>query len=244
VNPGRFRWGQGVDLHPAERQGRWAEIRRQVQNLAERGGEAPTLHPFAAISREAGAGGKEVAVRLGELVHWRVMGKEILDEVGEELRLDPNMLSLLDEARLSWFGESVLSLVNSRLVSQDVYVERLIKVVLVSLSHGPAVIVGRGANAFLPPACGIAVRLVANEADRIARIRERGGLDETAARHWMHDADRARQSFIRHHFHLDPADSLGYDLTINTSRSGVDGAARLVIAGLTARGLFRPDAIG
>ncbi len=230
----RFHWGAGAQI--ADRQGRWAEIRRQVQSAARRGAEQPVLQPYVAISREAGAGGNEVAARVGELLSWRVLAKEILDEVADELQLDPKFLSLLDETRLSWFGESVLSLVNARLVSQDVYVERLIKMLLVALSHEPAVIVGRGATAFLPPSRGLAVRLVADEADRIERIAALEKLDEAAARHRVHEADRARLSFVRHHFHLDADEPLGYDLVVNTGRTGVEGAARIVVAALAARG--------
>lgn len=40
------------------------------------------------------------------------------------------------------------------------------------------------------------------------------------------------------------AEPLGYDLTINASRAGIEGAARLVIEALTARGLHQPAAVG
>ena len=238
----RFHWGAGAQI--ANRRARWAEIRREVQSAVQRGAEQPILQPYVAISRKAGAGGDELAARLGELLRWRVLAKEILDEVADELQLDPKVLSLLDETRLSWFGESVLSLVHARLVSQDVYVERIIKMVFVVLSHESAVIVGRGATGFLPPQRGLAVRLVADEADRIARIAALEKLDESAARHRVHDADRARLSFVRHHFHMDADEPLGYDLVVNTSRTGIEGAARIVVAALTARGLLPPDTIG
>jgi cytidylate kinase len=43
---------------------------------------------------------------------------------------------------------------------------------------------------------------------------------------------------VRRHFHVDPADPLQYDLTVNTSRIGVDGATEIVLATARARGLL------
>jgi cytidylate kinase len=237
MSSNRFKWGRGAHERPADRQGRWAEVRRRVEELAEREPEGTPLHPFVAISREAGAGGKEVARLLGELLGWRVLDRQVLDTIAEELQVDSHMLALLDETDLSWFGESVLNLVHSRLVGQNTYADRLVRLILVELSHEPAIIVGRGAHIFLPKERGLAVRLVANERDRVAIIRNRFSWEEDAARRWIRETDRARQSFVRHHFHGDPDDLLGYDLVINTSRTGLEGGARLITAALATRGL-------
>jgi len=148
------------------------------------------------------------------------------------------MLNLLDETRLSWFGESILSLLHSRLISQDAYVERLVKLVLVALSDCPAVVVGRGSTVFLPRDRGLKVRLVREEAERVALIMERLGLDETEARRWVNRTDQQRRAFVRRHFSQDPDDPLGYDLTINTGRVSLEGATKIIVQALQARGLL------
>ncbi len=234
---GRFRWGRGVEEHPADRQGRWAEIRRQASELAEGEPGTAVIHPYVAISREAGAGGVEVARDVGGALGWHVLDREILDAIAEESRLDANMVALLDETSLSWFSESVLNLVHSRLIGQNTYVERLVKLLLVSLAREPAVVVGRGASAFLPRERGVSVRLVADPEYRIGLIERRRGVGEAEARRWIDETDSDRHAFVRRHFNQDPADPLSYDLTINTRRTGLEGAANLIVGAVRERGL-------
>jgi hypothetical protein len=235
---GRFPWSHGVSEHLAERQGLWAEVRRHVLELNDREPRRTVIQPFVALTRQAGSGGGEIAKLLGDKLGWTVLDRQALDAIAEEFRLDPNMLTLLDETGLSWFGESILNLVHARLISQYTYVERLVKLVLVSLSDHPAIVVGRGSTAFLPHDRGLKVRLVREEADRVARIMVRRGLDESEAHHWVNQIDQERRAFVRRHFNQDPDDPVGYDLTINTSRVGLHGATKLIVQGLQARGLL------
>jgi cytidylate kinase len=235
---GRFPWGHGISGHLAERQGLWAEVRRQALEVSDREPRQTVLQPFVALTRQAGSGGGEIAKLLGDELGWKVLDRQALDAIAEECRLDPHMLMLVDETSLSWFGESILSLVHSRLISQDTYVERLVKLVLVSLSERPAIVVGRGSTVFLPRDRGVTVRLVRDEADRVARIMARLGVGESEARSWVNHTDQERRAFVRHHFNHDPDDPVGYDLTINTSRVGLHGAAKIIVQALQARGLL------
>jgi cytidylate kinase len=196
------------------------------------------LHPFIAVSRQAGAGGEQIARQLGARLAWRVFDKELLDYLAEQCRLDARSLELLDETKVSWFDESVLNLIQPRLISQDDYVRRLVRIVVLGLLDGPAVLVGRGTGAVLPRAGGLSVRVVAAVGDRLARIRDAGSLDEKAARRVVTETDTARREFVRRHFHVDPDDPLQYDLIVNTSRVGVEGAAEIVLAAASSRGLL------
>jgi cytidylate kinase len=235
---GRFPWSHGVSEHLADRQGLWAEVRRHVLDLSDREPSRTVIQPFVALTRQAGAGGGEIAKLLGDELGWKVLDRQALDAIAEEFRLDSTMLALLDETRLSWLGESILNLVHSRLISQDTYVNRVVKLVLVCLSEHPAIVVGRGSTAFLPRERGLAVRLVREEPDRVARIAVRSGLDESEARRWVNQTDQERRAFVRRHFNQDPDDPMGYDLTINTSRVGLQGAAKIIVQTLHARGLL------
>ncbi len=235
---GRFRWGHGISEPLADRQGLWAEVRHRVLELREGEARRAAIQPFVALTRQAGSGGAEIAGLLGEELRWKVLDRQALDAAAEEFSLDAKMLTLLDETNLSWFDESILNLLHSRLISQDTYVERLVKLVLVSLSDQPAIVVGRGSTAFLPRELGLRVRVVREEADRVARIMAQLGLDEAGARRWVAKTDQERRAFVRRHFNQDPDDPLGYDLTINTSRVGVQGAAKIIVEALHARGLL------
>lgn len=235
-------WAREIQDHLADRHGHFREIRRRVEEMAaHEGTQVSEISPFVAISREYGAGGCELARRLGEGLGWRVLDREMLDFIAGQFRLDREMLTILDEDSLSWFGESLLSLIHPHLLSQDEYLARLIKVVVVSLAERPGVVVGRGANLFLPRSRGLSVRVVGDESDRIARLQEERQLDEKGARRALQETDAARRSFIKHHFHRDVTDPLAYDLVVNTSRLGIDGALRIVLAACQQRGLTTTD---
>ncbi|HUK12550.1 MAG TPA: cytidylate kinase-like family protein [Thermoanaerobaculaceae bacterium] len=230
----------GVFDRLADRNMRWTELRRRLVSFAAPGrpAAATVLHPYIALSRQAGAGGESLARRLGAALGWPVFDQELLDFLSEQCSLDRESLELLDETRVSWFDESVLSLVRAHFISQDEYVARLIKIVVLALMERSAVLVGRGAQAALPRERGLAVRAVADEPDRVQRIQELKRLGPRDARRWVAETDAARRDFVRRHFHVDLTDPLGYDITVNTSRLGLDGAAAVVLAAARARGLI------
>jgi hypothetical protein len=223
----------------AGRNMRLADLRRHLALLpsSQPAGEKH-LHPFIAISREAGAGGELLAGILGARLGWRVFDKELLDFLAEQCRLEKESLELLDETSVTWFDESVLNLVRPSMISQDDYVRRLVRLVVLGLLEGPAVLVGRGAGLVLPRSTGLSVRVVAEPADRIARIRELSSIGEKAARKVASEIDAARHDFVKRHFHSEVADALQYDLTVNTSRLGIEGAAEAVLTATAARGLL------
>ena len=53
----------------------------------------------------------------------------------------------------------------------------------------------------------------------------------------MQETDAARRSFVKHHFHRDIADPLAYDLVVNTSQLGIDGAVAIIAAACRVRDL-------
>lgn len=236
----------GVQESLVERQGCWQELRRRAVGLAHREGGG-ALHPAVAISRQAGAGGSSLASLVGRRLGWQVLDRDLLAGLSEELSLDRELLRLVDETRLSWFGESVFNLIEPHVLSQDEYLARLVRLVFLALAERPAVVVGRGAHAFLPRETTVAVRVVADEADRISHIASLRSLDQRAARRWVEETDSARAAFVRHHFGMNIAALEAYDLVVNTSRMHVDQAAGLV-AWLCRMRAFavpeRADAIG
>lgn len=201
-----------------------------------RGPEASLhLHPFVTFSRQAASGGAEVARRLGERLGWRVLDRELVEELAARLEVSPAMLELLDETRSNWLSETLFALVNSRLVLQDSYVALLGRIVLATAADGPSVIVGRGANFLLPPGGGLRVRTVASEERRIQWLVEREGLDRRTAERRLHEVETSRAEFIRRHFHADPGDPSHFDLVVDVGSFGVEGATDVIEVALARR---------
>jgi cytidylate kinase len=201
-------------------------------------GREPTPGPFLTISRQAGCGGADVAVRLGEVLGWKVLDRELIEVMAGQLELEPRLLQLIDETRVDWFSETLLNLFNSKLVLQGSFVSMLSHTIAAVACDGPVIVVGRAGNLVLPPDRGLRVRCVAPRSYRLARIAEREGLKVRAAQQWLDKVDAAREEFVRRHFHVDPSDPQHYDMVVDVSRFGVDGTASVIQRALEIRGVI------
>lgn len=210
---------------------RAAEDRQAV--LPERG----ELGPFLAVSRSAGSGGADIARRVGDRLDWSVMDRELVESLAERLELPSNLLQLMDETRSNWFSDTLLNLMNSRLVLQDSYVAMLGRVMALAAYDGRVVFVGRGASLMLPRSCGLSVRVIAPREFCIRQLAARHELDEKTAARRVDELDASRNDYIHRHFHRDANDPELYDLVIDTSAFGVEGAAGIVCRALEVRNL-------
>jgi cytidylate kinase len=187
------------------------------------------IHPYIAISREAGAGGSAVAQRVGELIHWEVLNREILDEMADKFKLPRVMVSVADQSASNWLIEVFGKWLDPRLVTRSEYIVHLGQLVLLAAQHSSKVFVGRGAQYFLPVERGVSVFLVAPLAMRIQRIREVHSCSESEARRYVRDTDQIRRDLIKCHFNREVGDPHVYDLVINRARISVDAAAELIV---------------
>ncbi len=194
------------------------------------------LGPFITISRQLGSGGAEVANRVGERLGFKVLDRELVEQLAEQLEVSPQMLQLMDETRSNWFRDAILSLVEPRLVEQPSYVGMLGKTMLLASYDGNVVFVGRGSNFLLPPVGGLRVLVVAPRADRMQRVRKREGLDLRGAERRLAELDHGRTDFIRRNFHADVNDPAHYDLVVDTSAFGIEGAVELIARALELKG--------
>jgi cytidylate kinase len=229
----------GVATGLVEQQMRFREILSRAAAARTAASALPkTYGPYVTVSREAGSGGGEVARRVGERLGWTVLDRELVDELANQLKLEPRVLQLMDETRANWFSETLLNLFNTRLVLQHSYVDLIGKAVALSTASKPTVIVGRGAHLILPIEHGIRVRVVAPRALRETAIAETEGLTPTEAAKRLDELDDHRRSFIRRNFKQNVADPDLYDLTINTGRLGIDGAVEMILKSLELSGML------
>ena len=67
--------------------------------------EKPTEGPWITISTRLGAGGLELAARLGERLGWRVIDKEILQEIAKTTHTRERILSHFDDHAVGAFED-------------------------------------------------------------------------------------------------------------------------------------------
>jgi cytidylate kinase len=187
------------------------------------------IYPYIAVSRESGAGGAAVARRVGELLNWEVLHREILDHMADKYKLPRAMVGVVDESTSNWIVEIFGKWLDPRLVTRSEYIVHLGQLVLLAAQHSSKVFVGRGAQFFLPADRGFSVYLVAPMAMRIQRIREVGDCSESEARRYIRNTDEARRDLIRGHFNREIGDPHLYDLVINRVHTSLDVAAELIV---------------
>lgn len=229
----------GVAVKPAEVQMRFHDI--LARSAGERGAHElrkEDFGPFLTVSRQAESGGAEVARAVGSRLGWSVLDKELVEDLAERLKLAPQMLALMDETKSDWFRDTMLNLLNSRLVLQDSYVAMLGRVILLAAYDGRVVIVGRGAHLILPREHGLRVRVVAPLEARVARLQERERLDAAAAEKRIENIDRSRADFLRRHFRSATDESQLFDLVLDATTFGIEGSADLICRALEVRGLI------
>jgi hypothetical protein len=224
-------------LAAAERQMHAHAMAEEIQDRLIRFEDTHSLKEgqerYVAISREAGAGGGEIAAMVGKRLGWEVFDKNLLDRIAERYLCCRQMLDLVDETPGSWVYDVLGTWMDRKIIPHETFVARLTHILTTAVKRRNAVIVGRGAQFILPREKVFAVRIVASEAARVQRTVRLRGLKEAEARRILHEIDAGRREFVRRYFHHDITDPHIFDLVINSQRLGIEGAAETLIAALT-----------
>ena len=192
--------------------------------------EARKPRKLITISRQIGAGGREIAEKIGEKLGCTVWGREILDvlasQSGGEYRariceaLDENTQGAIDDLVSDFFGQA----------SRHTYHYLLPKAIF-TIAQSDAVFLGRGANLILPQA--FHVRITASLENRITTVMAREKLSHDAAAEKIRESDHQREAFIKE-FARTINKKLyrnEFDLIINTDRITADAAAAIILHG-------------
>lgn len=180
------------------------------------------------LSNERGAGGRDIAQRLGTTLGIPVFDREIVEHIATHKHVRVSTVETLDQHALGRIDDYLMNLFRDWSFDQHDYAQALVHTLLLLWHHGPATIVGRGAVHVVPREHALAVRVVANRDQRVRRIQQLEGVsaEEAAAQIATTDADR--DAFSRHYFGVPIDDATTYDLVINTSYLPAEAAASLV----------------
>jgi cytidylate kinase len=216
-----------------ERQAQSWEFLREIQDRAARqwridrpGGPAVR---YVTISRQAGAGGAEIARLVGDRLGWKVFDKNLLDQVAQRFHESRLMLDLVDETPGNWAFDVLGTWMDRSLITHQRYMAHVTRVIQSLGRSGSGVFVGRGAQFMLPREQTLAVRIVAPERWRLERIMKLKNLGLGKARQFLRQTDEGRNEFIQRFFRHDIQRPELYDLVINVEHFGLDGAAEFIL---------------
>jgi cytidylate kinase len=198
------------------------------------------MHRVITISREYGGGGESVGRLLADRLGWRLLDRDLLNEVARAANVEPAVAERYDECIDSWLHRLAKQSLRhgspdrpTHLGATDLFdAETMVAVgrgiIEEAARFGHCVIVGRGAQCILHGRAGVFnAFLYAPMQMRIRRIEELLGPRpdlETVIR----ESDRSRAAYIRKYFDRDWRNPFLYDLMVNT-RHGYEAAAEAVL---------------
>ena len=192
------------------------------------------------ISREAGAGGGQLAKLIGQGLGWKVYDEELVEAIAHRMGSPIEEVRALDELAPSMVQDWLLPLREEYYAPQEAYLDHLAKLIEAIGRAGESILVGRGAGFMLPRETTLSIRVIAPLKARAQRLGERMGVSPRTARRAARELDRRRAQFDRTMHRANPNDPHNFDLVLNTESLGLEIAAEVVTSAVRAG---RPDAL-
>ena len=194
------------------------------------------------ISRQFGAGGKTLALKVAENLRYAVAHEQIIEKMAEMAELSPEGIRSFEAETDYESGEDAAKLAPKSFISRifdpqrkymdaQQYVELLQQIVPQMVEMGNIVVLGRGAQFILKDRKdAYHILLVADEVDRIRFMEESYQLPHEQARQAVAKQGKRRTKLMKL-FHSEGYDlPEHYDLVINMSKIGMDHAVELICA--------------
>lgn len=198
------------------------------------------------IGRQYGSGGADTGRRLAQELGLGFYDKNILRMNSDESGIKESYFHLADEKAGNKLLYKIISSLTpekgspsfgSDLISADNLFRFQSEVIRKLAAEESCVIIGRCANYVLEGMEGLVrVYLYADMEAREARIREKDLYDEREILKNIKRIDRERRDYHRYYTGRDWKELDNYDLIIDTTKIGVDGAAAVIKNYLTVLG--------
>ena len=181
------------------------------------------------VGREFGSGGHIIAAKLAEHFGIQLLDSNILAEVAKKSNTSEEYLKKYDEsARNLFFSRTVNGFSNS---PEEIIAQMQFDYIKQKADAGESfVVIGRCADYILRenPAL-VRVFVLGDTEAKIKRTAEREGISEEKAKIRMEQADKRRKYFHNTHSENKWGDSRSYDITVNSSKLGLDSTVELLI---------------
>jgi cytidylate kinase len=193
-------------------------------------------HPAICLSRQIGAGARQIAERFCEQTGYELVGKTLIDELARDLKVQRWLIDNLDEALRNELDIAIRSRLSGHEIDNADYGAALKRVVRTFGRQGGVVLLGRGAANVLCDRSALNVLVTAPRDQRIRRVMSYQNINEAGATEIVRQFDRDREQFLRRHFDAAMLDPSLYDLCLDLHRLTVDAAVALILLTLDRRG--------
>jgi cytidylate kinase len=198
--------------------------------------------PVITVSREAGAGGSDIARRLAKALGLDLIGGQIIQHVADSAKMSRRVIESLDEREVTFRETLLSSLFGENRPWPGEFLHHLTRVIGTIGIFGNVIIVGRGANFVLPKERTFRLRIIAPMELRIKYFMEDRGYTKAEAEQYVITRENNRKAFVRKYFNTDMADPAHYDLIINTEKISMAAATESIIVAFNqTRNCNRPE---
>lgn len=191
------------------------------------------------IGRQCGSGGKRIGETVAERLGVKCYDKELLTLAAKHSGLCEELFETHDEKPTSSFLYSLVMDTYSMGYSNSAYMDMPLnhKIFLAQFDtikkladEESCVIVGRCADYALADYPHVAsIFITGNDDDRIEYLKQLYKVDTAKAKDIMVKTDKKRASYYNYYSSKKWGDSRSYDLCINSSSVGIDGAVEMIL---------------
>ena len=191
------------------------------------------------IGRQFGSGGRGVAKILSQAYGIPLYDKELINRVSRETGICGEVFATCDECTNNypnssllggWSLSSLFSTTNSELLSGDSLFAMQSQTIKHIASEGSCVIVGRIADYVLRQHHPlVSVFISAQWDDRVNRVMQYENIARQQAEQLIKKADKLRSSYYQFYSDKQWGHASSYQLCIDSSYVGIEGAAQLVM---------------
>jgi len=199
------------------------------------------------VSRLYGSGGSEVAAIVAKALGWSLLDNAVVDAVATRMGLSvaevqareervPSLVERLTSAMAMGSQEWMSPIADAKQVTDEQLIEVTRHVIEEAILRGPLVVVGRGTWQMLAEREDtLHVFCYAPRKALIARTMKREGISSEEATRLVDETNKQRDQWVRLHWERDRRALENYDLSVNTERLGIEGAAELIVAAARSR---------
>ena len=180
------------------------------------------------IGREFGSGGHEIAQSLADIYKLHLYDQNLLDHVAKEYHLDSRELYALDEKKKNHLlARTVMGMTNSPAENvAGLQFEFLRKKAEAGESF---VVVGRCSDYILKEYPGFISVFILGDMDvKTERIMKLYNMSREKAVLFIEEQDRERKRYHNSHCKIKWGDSRGYDLSVNSSKLGIQESVKII----------------
>jgi cytidylate kinase len=199
------------------------------------------------VSRLYGSGGSEVAAVTAKILGWSLLDNSVVDAVAARMGLSaaevrdreervPSLVERLTAAMAMGTQEWAAPIAAAKRPTDEQLIEVTRHIIEEAIAAGPVVVVGRGAQEMQAEReDSLHVFCYAPRKALIARTMKREAVGAEEAARLVDSTNKERDQWVRLHWERDRRALENYDLSVNTSRLGIEGSAQLIVSAAKIR---------